>query len=335
MATITKRNNSYLIRVYSGYDLTGKQIVHSKTFVPKKGMNPKQVEKEVQRQAVLFEEQIQTGQVIESSIKFGAFAERWFTDYAEKQLKPRTVSSYRALMPRIAAAIGHIRLDKLKPHHLLAFYNELAEKGVKNNTGYIATAEAMELLREYNGSSLAKAAGISENTARNALRGEPVAPLTARKIAAALSLPDGFQPVTESRKLSPNTLNHYHRLISIILTTAVQWQVIPGNPAARVKPPRLEHTEARYLDDVQAKRLIELLETAPPQYRVMVTLLLYTGLRRGELCGLEWKDIDLDKQILSVQRNSLYLPDREYIRTRLRRVRLCEQSSCPLWPASS
>ena len=42
----------------------------------------------------------------------------------------------------------------------------------------------------------------------------------------------------------------------------------------------------------------------------MIILLIYTGLRRGELCGLEWKDIDFDNQTMSVQRNSLYLPDK-------------------------
>ena len=40
----------------------------------------------------------------------------------------------------------------------------------------------------------------------------------------------------------------------------------------------------------------------------MVTLLLYTGLRRGELCGLAWSDIDFDTGLLTVARSSLYVP---------------------------
>lgn len=314
MATITKRNNTYLIRVYNGYDVTGKQMFASMTYRPKPGMNKKTALKEAQKQAALFEEQVLTSQFIDSNIKFASFTERWLTDYAEKQLKPRTVSSYRALLPRINAAIGHIRLDRLQPNHLLAFYNNLAENGVKSNIGYIATDKMLAYLKKHRQSiaRLSKSAHIGINTAQNLMQQKHVSRKTAEKAAEAygLSVEEYFKPATEERRLNKNTLNHYHRLISVILTTAVQWQVILSNPAMRVKPPRLEHTEAKYLDDKQARHLIELLDGAPPQYRTMIILLIYTGLRRGELCGLEWKDIDFDNQTMSVQRNSLYLPDK-------------------------
>ena len=55
MATIKKRGNSYSIRVSCGYDMQGKQIIHSMTWKPEKDMTVKQMEKEAQRQAVLFE----------------------------------------------------------------------------------------------------------------------------------------------------------------------------------------------------------------------------------------------------------------------------------------
>ena len=56
MATITKRNHSYLITVSCGYDITGRQIRKTMTYKPDSGMTAKQIEKEVQRQAALFEE---------------------------------------------------------------------------------------------------------------------------------------------------------------------------------------------------------------------------------------------------------------------------------------
>ena len=49
------------------------------------------------------------------------------------------------------------------------------------------------------------------------------------------------------------------------------------------------------------------------QYRAMITLLIYTGMRRGELCGLEWKDIDFEHQTLSICRSSQYLGAGNYI----------------------
>ena len=125
MATITKRGETYRIRVSCGYDINGKQIMRSTTWDPDPGMTKKQIEKELQRQTVLFEEKCQTGQFLDGSIKFAEFAEQWFRDYAENQLRAKTVSRYRHLMKRINAAIGHMRLDKIQPQHLLSFYDNL------------------------------------------------------------------------------------------------------------------------------------------------------------------------------------------------------------------
>ena len=95
MATITKRGNSYRITVSCGYDLNGKQLRRTMTWAPAEGMTKRQTEKELDRQAVLFEEKCRTGQVLDGSIRFADFAEQWFANYAEKQLRPRTVGRYR------------------------------------------------------------------------------------------------------------------------------------------------------------------------------------------------------------------------------------------------
>ena len=58
MATIQKRNGSYIIRVSCGYDVKGKQIRQSMTWTPLPNMTKKQIEKELIRQATLFEESV-------------------------------------------------------------------------------------------------------------------------------------------------------------------------------------------------------------------------------------------------------------------------------------
>lgn len=55
MATIRKRGNSYQIRVSCGYDTSGNQVIQTMTWKPADGMN-KKIEKELNRQAVMFEE---------------------------------------------------------------------------------------------------------------------------------------------------------------------------------------------------------------------------------------------------------------------------------------
>jgi hypothetical protein len=61
MATITKRNNTYLIRASVGIDGTGKRQRKCMTWIPPSDLTPKQAEKEAQRQAILFEERCRKG----------------------------------------------------------------------------------------------------------------------------------------------------------------------------------------------------------------------------------------------------------------------------------
>ena len=126
MATIKKRGNSYLFRCYAGYSTNGRQIEKTMTWTPPEGMSEKKAEKEAQHQAALFQERVRNGQVADSRIKLQDFAERWFTDYAELQLRPRTVANYRCLMERINPVLGHLYIDKIKPVHLMDFYKELS-----------------------------------------------------------------------------------------------------------------------------------------------------------------------------------------------------------------
>ncbi|MCM1328745.1 MAG: site-specific integrase, partial [Ruminococcus sp.] len=73
MAAIQKRGNSYRIKVSCGYDAHGKQVIQSMTWRPDEGMSEKQIEKEVQRQAVLFEQACRNGNVV-AAVKFEDFA---------------------------------------------------------------------------------------------------------------------------------------------------------------------------------------------------------------------------------------------------------------------
>ena len=61
MATIRKRGDSYQIRVSSGYDSQYRQVVRTKTWKPTPGMTARQVENELNRQTVMFEQLCQKG----------------------------------------------------------------------------------------------------------------------------------------------------------------------------------------------------------------------------------------------------------------------------------
>lgn len=312
MATIKRRGNSYLIRCYDGYDQNGKQIERTMTWRIPEGMSEKRAEKEAAHQAALFEERVRMGQCAEKRIKFADFADKWFADYAEAHLRPKTVARYRGLMERITPALGHVYLDRLRPTHLTGFYKALGE--VHQAASYVVVGDVKALLkgRKITQTRLAQEAGVSVGTVRSILAGSTTTEETAKKIAAALNMEAGklFRPEGDPRPLSGKTILHYHRLISVILQTAVEWQYIPANPAERVKPPKAVSQEAEYLDEKQAVHLLELLQGQPIYYKTAVEVLLFTGMRRGELLGLEWADIDFEHQTITVQRSLQYLPER-------------------------
>ena len=61
MATIRQRNGAYQIRVSLGYDVKGKQIIKTTSWKPAPGMTEKQIQKELEKQAVLFEDKCKIG----------------------------------------------------------------------------------------------------------------------------------------------------------------------------------------------------------------------------------------------------------------------------------
>lgn len=312
MATIKQRGDSYKITVSCGYDLNGKQVRRHLTWTPEPGMTKRQLQKELDRQAVLFEEKCRNGQVLDGNMKFAEFAEKWFTEYAEKQLRPTTIAGYRWALKRTLPAIGHIRLDKLQPHHLMEFYNNLSESGVREDTRYCSAVDFKALLKKRGMTkrALAEQAGVSVYVLDSVTRGANISAASAHKVVSALQLPldKVFLPAGEKDTLAVSTVLHHHRLISSMLSTAVKWQLIFSNPCSRVVLPKNKHKEAVYLDEEQAADLLAALDKESMQHQVIVKLLLFTGMRRGELCGLEWKDVDFDNVVIFVRRSSLYLP---------------------------
>ena len=65
---------------------------------------------------------------------------------------------------------------------------------------------------------------------------------------------------TIDKGLSSKTILEHHRLLHAMLQNAVYWQILPYNPADRVKPPKHERAEIKYYDDIQCKQLLEALE---------------------------------------------------------------------------
>ena len=91
-----------------------------------------------------------------------------------------------------------------------------------------------------------------------------------------------------------------------ILATAVEWGLIPTNPAARLRLPAMEtHEEQaveRVLDEDQLRHLLEVGATGL-RVETMLRVAAEGGLRRGEIIGLRWSDIDVKDRRIEVRRS--------------------------------
>ncbi len=246
MATIRKRGNSYQIRVSCGYDTSGNQVIQTMTWKPAENMTAKQVEKELQKQAILFEDKCMKGQVT-ANIKFQDFAEQWFEEYAKLNLRNTSYERMRQLTVRVYPAIGHLRLDKITSRHIQQFINDLA----------------------LNGKSLKN--------------GKP---------------------------LSRKTAIHHLSFISDVFTYAIRMGMLTDNPCRLVFVPKQEQLEKEIFTLDEVKTLFANIEGEPLKYQVFLTLAIYSGFRRSEMLGLEWKDIDFENSLIHVRRTSQYTAEK-------------------------
>ena len=246
MATIRKRGDSYQIRVSTGYDTKGNHKEQSMTWKPPEGMTERQIQKELNRQAVMFEEAVNRG-FKSSAVKFEELSEEWFKEYAKLNLRSTTYERLKQLRHRIYPVIGHLRIDKITPRQLQAFVNSLAKEGANEKTG---------------------------------------------------------------KPLAPKTIRHNLSLISDVFTYAVKMGLVSDNPCSKVTIPKGEVKEKQIYSQEEMEVLLTKLMGEPLKYRVFFFLIAYSGFRRSEMLGLEWKDIDFENNIISVRRTSNYTAER-------------------------
>ncbi|WP_075980811.1 site-specific integrase [Bacillus massilinigeriensis] len=99
--------------------------------------------------------------------------------------------------------------------------------------------------------------------------------------------------------LSAQSVKHQHRVISKSLRDAVKWQFLARNVAEAVSPPKVKKVEMQTWDDKQIKTFLEAAKTSV-YYSIYLTT-IYTGMRRGEVLGLRWQDVDWENKIIYVR----------------------------------
>ena len=270
MASIQKRGDAYSIRVCVGRDVYGKQIWKTTTFTPPAGLTPKKRQKAVEVFAVEFEQKCRNGKLLDGEkITLKDFIERWRSERAEQELQPGTLDKYNdAINHFILPALGHLKLTEIKPHSINKFLVDLTKDGCRHD-----------------------------------------------------GKPGGY---------SKGTIHKISNVLSSILRTATEWEVIERNPCDPVRV-KAEDTadKIKFFTPQQTAVFLDYIEhpftirtrghsrvddtgkpytvgdytstkELPTQLKVLFTLAIYSGLRKGEILALKWEDVDFENNTVAV-----------------------------------
>lgn len=98
--------------------------------------------------------------------------------------------------------------------------------------------------------------------------------------------------------LSPRTVRYIHSVIFEALKHAVKWQIVPRNVAEAVEPPRPARQEMQVLTEDQVRKFLATVQD--DRFYAAYLLAITTGMRRGEILGLRWQDVDLKQGVVSI-----------------------------------
>lgn len=264
MASIKKiGENSYRIRVSNGYLPNGNQKYESMVYHPSAKEGTKKLEKELQKAALDFEKSVKEGEIFDGEkITFQSFFATWITDYAEKNLKQRVKELY----------IKEIEM------YVLPVLGSMKIAKIKVGN--------------------------------------------CQKVVSAM----------QNNDLASSSIRHVKTAMNSVFKYAVNMEVIENNPVTNIIIPKgKKTTKAVILTVDQTKEFLDCLKweypvkygkrkrtdsngneynvngyqttkTIPYQFQVYFNLAVFSGCRREELIALTWKDINFEKQMISINK---------------------------------
>ena len=106
--------------------------------------------------------------------------------------------------------------------------------------------------------------------------------------------------------LSPKTIRHIYRYLYTVFSFAAKQDFITSNPIEKVDCPKLPKKKVDALTKEQAEHFFAVIENCPLEFKCMLYLMITTGIRRGELLGLQWQDVNFSNSTIEIKRNVVH-----------------------------
>lgn len=307
-----KHGTAYKITVTLGRDALDRQIRHYKTWKPDKPMTARELNRELQRVATEFEQDLMSGFQADNKQTFAEYAAYCYTIREQRGDKPQTLARVRRQTARINEYIGQIPIQEIRPKHLTELYKKFSEPGACRWQVYALPAVDFKTLipEGETCNDFARSCGVYGNLIRRLCKNQPISRQNAAIIEKNLGRKDLFSLTGAEKPLSTGTIRDYHAIIYTVLEQAYKEMIIKYNPAKRVTLPKKKRVrESKALQPEQLKAVLAALEGEPLPFRALITFFISTGCRRGEALALTWDKVDFVRREVLINQSMIYLPE--------------------------
>ena len=108
-------------------------------------------------------------------------------------------------------------------------------------------------------------------------------------------------------RYSDRTIQEHYVLLNGALNKAIKWDYITYNVNQKVEKPKVRKKEVECYSPEEVSQLLEVLKNEPLKYQAIIYLALDSGMRRGEITGLTWNDIDFKNGTVQINKITQYL----------------------------
>ena len=303
---------SYRVQVCVKDVGTGRYITKTTTWIPDDKVGKVINDRNLNEFAVEFEKKVRNVYEMGLPGKVNITVEEYSKIWLEHLKETRSPSYYSCMktnLVEINKKLGKYKLKQLTPIIIQRYIDSVKKECYTQievlDKKLIAYMKANKLSK----TKLSAMSGVCTGTILKVERGINIDLESAEKIAKALKMDvDDLFTINNDLRVKGNATQAKRvRCLRAMLGQALKQQYVEHNYASGdyVDSIHEERKEKIFLDDKEIRTLLINLKNYPNmQAKVAIETLVYTGIRRGELCGLEWSDINFETGIMNIERSS-------------------------------
>lgn len=289
------------------------QQTKSMTWKVPKGLTEQEIQTQLKQIAENFEKEEKNKSLglisNDNSVRLFSFIDRWLERVNDNKSKNYYIKAVQS-SNLIKDYFGDIKISEITPVKVQGFMDTLFKHKIKRHSSLlVGDLKSVLLSRLLTLEKVKELTGIKRGTVERALAGYPIRYDNAKSICDGLKLPYSkyFQDIISEKDYAKESIKKHRNILSAILASAKKFGYIEDNYASPeyLEPIRGFKEEVPILNIEEARSLLKALDAEPePRRKIALIIVLLMGIRRAELAGLEWKDIDFENKTMTIARTS-------------------------------